>query len=388
MRVGLVYKIHPSEDVDVEFKARQVFTVVYGGEPTVYKAPGRVNLIGEHTDYNDGYVLPTPIDRHVYVAAKPRSDDRLRVYAADFRQGKEFTVDGTKLDLDRPWSNYVQGVVETLRTEGHGLKGADMVVAGDVPLGAGLSSSAALLMATLRALQDMNGLELDPVEAAYLGRRAENEFVGVQCGVMDHFVACLGVHGRALFIDCRTNEHRLVDMQPTHRVVVVNTMVQRELAGSAYNERRAQCVEAVRIISRSDPEVKALRDVSHETLVEHWDELPAVIQRRARHVVNENQRVLDAVGLLETGDAEGFGNLMYESHESLRHDYEVSCMELDALVDATIDMDEVVGARMTGAGFGGCTVNLVEAGYVAEFTELIKERYHRATAKQAEVYLA
>lgn len=372
----------------MESKARQLFTEVYGGEPAVYRAPGRVNLIGEHTDYNDGYVLPTPIDRHVYVAAKPRTDDRFRVYAADFRQRKEFTVESTRPDPDRPWSNYVQGVVQALREEGHSLKGADMVVTGDVPLGAGLSSSAALLIAILRALQNMNELEMDPVEAAYLGRRAENEFVGVQCGIMDHFVACLGKYGQALFIDCRTNEHRLIDTQPTHRVVIVNTMRQRELADSAYNERRAQCVEAVRIISKHDPEVKALRDVSPETLVEHWGTLPAVIQRRARHVVTENQRVLDAVECLEAGDVDGFGDLMYDSHESLRIDYEVSCMELDALVDATMDMDEVVGARMTGAGFGGCTVNLVEAGYVGEFTELIKMRYHRATAKQAEVYLA
>jgi len=374
--------------VKTESKARQLFTEIYGGEPAVYSAPGRVNLIGEHTDYNEGYVLPTSIDRHVYVAAQPRTDDRFRVYAADFRQRKEFTVDSTKPDPDRPWSNYVQGVVQALREEGHSLKGADMAVTGDVPLGAGLSSSAALLIATLRALQGLNGLEIDPVEAAYLGRRAENEFVGVQCGVMDHFVACLGEHGRALFIDCRTNEHRLIDMQPTHRVVIVNTMVQRSLAGSAYNERRAECMEAVSIISKHDPEVKALRDVSPETLVERWDTLPAVIQQRARHVVTENQRVLDAVGLLEAGDAEGFGGLMYDSHESLRYDYEVSCEELDALVDATMDMDEVVGARMTGAGFGGCTVNLVEAGYVGEFTEKIKERYRRATEKQAEVYLA
>jgi len=372
----------------MESKARQLFTEVYGGEPAVYRAPGRVNLIGAHPDYNDGYVLPTTIDRYVYVAAKPRTDDRFRVYAADFRQRKEFTVESTRPDPDRPWSNYVQGIVQALREEGHSLKGADMVVTGDVPLGAGLSSSAALLIATLRALQGMNELEMDPVEAAYLGRRAENEFVGVQCGIMDHFVACLGAHGRALFIDCRTNEHRLIDMQPSHRVVIVNSMRQRELADSAYNERRAQCMEAVRIISKHDPEVKALRDVSPETLVEHWGTLPAVIQRRARHVVTENQRVLDAVECLEAGDVDGFGDLMYDSHESLRIDYEVSCMELNALVDATMDMDEVVGARMTGAGFGGCTVNLVEAGYVGEFTELIKMRYHRVTAKQAEVYLA
>jgi galactokinase len=372
----------------MESRARRLFTEAYGGEPEVYSAPGRVNLIGEHTDYNEGYVLPIPIDRHVYVAALPRTDDRFRVYAADFRQSKEFTVGGTRPDPDRPWSNYVQGVVKALREEGHSLKGADMAITGDVPLGAGLSSSAALLVATLRALQGMNGLEMDPVEAAYLGRRAENEFVGVQCGIMDHFVACLGEHGRALFIDCRTDDHRLIDMQATHRVVIVNTMVQRELTDSAYNERRVQCMEAVSIIGKHDPEVKALRDVSPETLVEHWGELPAVIQQRARHVVTENQRVLDAVGLLEAGDVEGFGDLMYDSHESLRFDYEVSCEELDALVDATMDMDEVVGARMTGAGFGCCTVNLVETGYVAEFIKLMKERYHRATAKQAEVYLA
>ncbi len=372
----------------MESRVRLVFTEVYGGEPTVYRAPGRVNLIGEHTDYNDGYVLPTPIDRHVYVAARPRPDDRFHVYAADFHQHKEFTVGGTKLDPDRPWSNYMQGVVEALREEGHSLKGADMAVTGDVSLGAGLSSSAALLMATLYALQDVNRLELEPVEAAYIGRRAENEFVGVQCGVMDHFVACLGEHGKALFIDCRTNEHRLIDMPPTHSVVIVNTMVRRELMDSAYNERRAQCMEAVEIISKHDADVVALRDVPPETLVEHWEALPTVIQRRTRHVVTENQRVLDAVVCLEADDVEGFGDLMYDSHESLRYDYEVSCEELDALVDATMDMDEVVGARMTGAGFGGCTVNLVEAGYVAEFTELIKERYLRATGKRAEVYLA
>jgi galactokinase len=217
----------------MESKAIRLFTEVYGGEPAAYRAPGRVNLIGEHTDYNDGYVLPTPIDRHVYVAAQQRKDDRFRVYAADFQQRKEFTVGGTSHDPDRPWSNYVQGVVQALREEGHSLTGADMVVTGDVPLGAGLSSSAALIIATLRALQGMNGLEMDPVEAAYLGRRAENEFVGVQCGIMDHFVACLGEHGRALFIDCRTNEHRLIEMQQSHRIVVVNTMVQRELTDSA-----------------------------------------------------------------------------------------------------------------------------------------------------------
>jgi galactokinase len=372
----------------MELEAKHVYTEIYGKQPDIYKAPGRVNLIGEHTDYNDGYVLPTPIDRHVYVAALPRTDDRFFVHAADFHQSKEFTLCSTRPDPIRPWSNYIQGMVEILRAEGFSIKGSNMVVIGNVPLGAGLSSSAALLIATLRALQGMNELEIDPVDAAYLGRRAENEFVGVQCGIMDHFVACLGMHGQALFIDCRTNEHRLIDMQPTHRIVIVNTMKQRKLADSAYNERRAQCMEAVSIISMKCPEVKALRDVTLELLMKHWALLPTVIQRRAKHVVTENQRVLDAIEYLKMGDIERFGSLMYDSHESLRYDYEVSCTELDALVDATKDLDGVVGARMTGAGFGGCTVNLVEADYVDEFTDKIRESYYQVTAKQAEVYLA
>jgi galactokinase len=263
-----------------------------------------------------------------------------------------------------------------------------MTIRGNVPIGAGLSSSAALLMACLRALQSMNGVAMDPVEAAYLARRAENRFVGVQCGVMDQFVAALGEHGKALFIDCRTNEHRHVELPRDHRVVIVNTMKSRDLASSAYNERRAQCMEAVQVIGRHEAGVTALRDVTPEMLVKHWGELPPVIQRRARHVVTENQRVLESLELLKRGDVEGFGGLMYDSHESLRFDYEVSCRELDVLVDFTLDTRGVAGARMTGAGFGGCTVNLVEDGYVERFTRSISERYFKATAKRAEVYLA
>ncbi|MFH2111535.1 MAG: galactokinase [Candidatus Bathyarchaeota archaeon] len=359
-----------------------------GGEVTVHKASGRVNLIGEHTDYNDGYVLPTPIDRHVFVASSPRGDSRVVAIARDLEDRAEFNLGSMKRSPEHPWSNYVMGVAQKLIEEGHRLRGADMVVGGDVPLGAGLSSSAALLVASLRAFQAMNGIALDPVEAAYLAKRAENEFVGVQCGVMDPFVATLGEHGKALFIDCRTNEHRHVALPRDHRVVIVNTMKSRDLASSAYNERRQQCMDAVQILSRHDPMIKALRDVSPETLVKHWDELPPLTRMRARHVVTENQRVMESLELLEDGDVDGFGDLMYDSHESLQNDYEVSCRELDVLVDATLDMRAVAGARMTGAGFGGCTVNLVEEGYVDRFTELIKEKYLSSTAKQAEVYLA
>ena len=354
----------------------------------VHGAPGRVNLIGEHTDYNDGFVLPTPIDRHVWAAASPRDDIRVAVRAPDLGDQMEFSLDAITRSADHPWGNYVMGVAQALQEEGHRLRGAYMTIRGDVPIGAGLSSSAALLMASLRAFQSMNGIALDPVEAAYLARRAENQFVGVQCGVMDQFVASLGEHGKALFIDCRTNEHRLVELPRDHRVVIVNTMKSRDLTSSAYNERREQCLEAIRVIGRHEAGVTALRDVTPEMLVKYWGELQPVIQRRARHVVTENQRVLESLELLGGGDVEGFGDLMYDSHESLRHDYEVSCRELDILVDTTLEMRGVAGTRMTGAGFGGCTVNLVEEGYVDRFTELIKEKYLSSTAKRAEVYLA
>jgi galactokinase len=357
-------------------------------ESEVHGAPGRVNLIGEHTDYNDGFVLPTPIDLHVWAAASPRDGVRVSVRAPDLGDQMEFRLDAITRSADHPWGNYVMGVAKVLQEEGHRLRGAYMTVRGDVPIGAGLSSSAALLMATLRAFQSMNGITLDPVEAAYLARRAENQFVGVQCGVMDQFVAALGEHGKALFIDCRTNEHRLVELPRDHRVIIVNTMKSRDLTSSAYNERRGQCMEAVQVIGKHEAGVTALRDVTPEMLVKHWGELQPVIQRRARHVVTENQRVLESLELLGGGDVEGFGGLMYDSHESLRHDYEVSCRELDILVDTTLEMRGVAGARMTGAGFGGCTVNLVEEGYVDRFTELIKEKYLSSTAKRAEVYLA
>ena len=357
-------------------------------ESEVHGAPGRVNLIGEHTDYNDGFVLPTPLDRHVWAAASPGDGVRVAVRAPDLSDHMEFSLDAITRSADHPWGNYVMGVAQALQEEGHRLRGAYMTIRGDVPIGAGLSSSAALLMASLRAFQSMNGVALDPVDAAYLAKRAENRFVGVQCGVMDQFVAALGEHGKALFIDCRTNEHRLVELPRDHRVVVVNTMKSRDLASSAYNERREQCLEAVRVMGRHEPGVAALRDVTPEMLVKHWGELQPVIQRRARHVVTENQRVLESLELLGSGDVEGFGDLMYDSHESLCHDYEVSCRELDILVDATLEMRGVAGARMTGAGFGGCTVNLVEEGYVDRFTELIKEKYLSSTAKRAEVYLA
>jgi galactokinase len=341
----------------------------YGGEPRVFKAPGRVNLIGEHTDYNDGYVLPTPIDRYLWVTISPREDDTVRLQAMDYNEWAEHRLSSISYDKEHLWANYVLGVAHSLMGLGYILNGFDMSIHGDVPLGAGLSSSAAL-------------------ETAYIGKQCENEFLGVQSGIMDQFVSGMGEYGKALFIDCRTNAHSLHDLDPDYAFVILNTMVSRELSGSDYNLRKSQCDEAVRIISEENPEVKALRDVDEEMLMASWGKLPDVIARRTRHVVTENTRVLEALQLLSEGDMTGFGGLMYDSHDSLRHDYEVSCIELDALVDSTLYLKGVLGSRMTGAGFGGCTVNLVEKGYVDEFIETVSKRYFTSTEKRLEAYLA
>ena len=360
----------------------------YGGEPRVFKAPGRVNLIGEHTDYNDGYVLPTPIDRHLWVTISPREDDTVRLQAMDFNEWAEHKLSSISYDKEHLWANYVLGVAHSLMRRGYLLGGFDLSIHGDVPLGAGLSSSAALETAVVRALNDTFSLGIDLVEMAYIGKQCENEFVGVQSGIMDQFVSGLGEYGKALFVDCRTNEHSLHDLDPEYSVVILNTMLSREVANSEYNLRKSQCDEATNIIQKEHPDIKALRDVDEEMLLGSWAELPDLIARRARHVVAENRRVLDALEMLSEGDMNRFGDLMYDSHDSLRHDYEVSCMELDVLVDSTLNLKGVLGARMTGAGFGGCTVNLVEKGYVDEFIETVSKKYYNRTEKRLEAYLA
>jgi galactokinase len=359
----------------------------FGNELSVFKAPGRVNLIGEHTDYNEGYVFPTPINRYICVAITPKSNNIIRLQALDFNEAARYELSSIKYDKNHLWANYVLGVVDALKKRGYMVDGFDMSIQGDVPLGAGLSSSAALETAVLRALNETYHLEIEPIEMAYIGKQCENEFVGVQSGIMDQFVSNLGQYGRALFIDCRTNAYSQHSLISGYRFVILNTMVSRDLADSGYNLRKAQCEEAVRIISDDYPNVKALRDVDKEILKSSWSKLPELVAKRARHVVSENQRVQDSLDLLNKQYMEGFGKLMYESHQSLRVDYEVTCEHLDILVDSTRDIDECLGSRMTGAGFGGCTVNLVEEDHVEQFIEKVSARYRRRTWKNCEVYL-
>jgi len=367
-----------------------IHTRIYGSEPrevAVSSAPGRVNLIGEHTDYNEGYVLPVPLGSRIFAAGRPNGTGMIRLHAADYGESASQDLEEIRFDAENLWANYPLGVAHTLMKNGFTLAGVDLVIKGDVPIGAGLSSSAAVEMATTRLYRGLFELEIDPIELAYIGKETENDFVGVQSGIMDQFVASLGRTGEALLIDCRTNEYEHIPLPPGHVVVVANTMVKRELASSAYNERRSQCEEGVRIMKEEHPEIEALRDVSPSELGEHGGRMPETIFRRCRHVVTENTRVLESVKALRGGNVGRMGELMYASHESLRDDYEVTSLELDTLVDAARRVEGVEGARMTGAGFGGCTVNLVRRESVKDFTEAIVNVYTSATGIRPEVYL-
>ena len=364
-------------------RMKAAFREQFGGEPEGWaRAPGRVNLIGEHTDYNDGFVLPMAIDRDIWVAFRPRKDRAVRLWSLDFGQASEFSLDAIAPDPSAPWSNYVRGVAWALAKQNIALRGMDAVLQGNVPLGAGLSSSAALEVAAGLAFLASSGESLPLPDLALACQRAENEFVGNRCGIMDQFVSALGRAGHALFLDCRTLEHQHVALPEGYRIVVANSMVRRALVDSAYNERRAQCETAARILG-----VKALRDADEGMLREASLELAGAAYQRARHVITENVRVLKAVDAMRQGDAETFGALMDRSHASLRDDYEVSCRELDALVEIARRQPGCPGARMTGAGFGGCTVNLVESGAVDAFVPDLREGYRAATGLHAEIYV-
>ncbi len=371
-----------------ESEILSIFEHVYGVREgaIIASAPGRVNIIGEHTDYNEGYVLPTPIGERVWVAARKRGDAEYRLYAHDYREKYSFTLGGQAFSEKTRWANYVMGVVAALQRRGYDIGGADLAIKGDVPQSAGLSSSAAIEVATARALQQLFSLDVDPVELAYVGKSAENDFIGLQSGIMDQFCASLGKQGQALLIDCRDNSHRNIKVPWGTTLVAVHTGVNRKLDSSAYNERVGQCREGVAALRRVRPDITSLRDATMEDLeaVRGW--IPDLIYRRCRHVVSENARVLSAVEAMELNLGSKLGALMYESHMSLRDDYGVSCPELDALVKVAMDTGYVLGARLTGAGFGGCTINLLPLHNLGAFVEGVPPRYREATGLEAEVY--
>jgi galactokinase len=368
---------------------KSLFSKKFGGEPDcIVRAPGRVNLIGEHTDYNDGFVFPIAIDRDIRIAARRRRDEEVHLHSVNFQADTVFPVDVLRKDSQHPWADYPKGVMAELAKTGQPLSGWDAVIYGNVPLGAGLSSSAAFEVASACTLSLINEIPFDPAQAALLCQRAENRFVGVQCGIMDQFISALGQRDHALLIDCRDLSHRHVPLDSGQvSVVVCNSGVQRGLVDSEYNTRRRQCEEGVQRLSQAIPGIKALRDVSVEAFEAHEKLLPEIVRKRCRHVVAENQRVLDAVHALENGDVERFGRLMDASHKSLRDDFEVSRYELDLLVDLAHASEGVLGARLTGAGFGGCTVNLVQCDAVEVFLSGITEAYREKTGILLETYV-
>jgi galactokinase len=363
------------------------FEKAYGSRPSIFRAPGRVNLIGEHTDYNDGFVMPAAIPMSTLAAVAPRADGKLKIRSAQFNDEVEFPIDGLKGGPRHHWSDYVRGVAGVIQAMGHKLQGASLMVDSDVPLGSGLSSSAALEVSAALAIASVSGITLDPLTVAKLSQHAEHEYAGTHCGIMDQFIAAFGRAEHALMLDCRSLAYELLPLAPDVRLVVCNTMVKHELASGEYNKRRADCEAGVKALQKHLPNITALRDVTIDKLERYKDELPERVYRRCRHVVTEDQRVMDSAAALKAGDLNRFGELMYASHNSLRDDYEVTCDELVLMVNLASKIDGVYGARMTGGGFGGCTVNLVKAEAAERFKQTIASEYEAKTGKRPAVYI-
>jgi galactokinase len=381
---------NPEIENNVQSLARN-FAARFGTSPRIYQAPGRVNLIGEHTDYNDGFVMPAAIGFHTRVAVAARPDRKLMICSENYSEQVEFDLDHLPAVRAAHWSDYVVGVVQMLMRSGSRLSGVSMLVDGNVPQGAGLSSSASIEVAVAFALLDL-GRPGDPVTPnrtalARLCQQAENEFVGARCGIMDQFVSSHGERGHALLLDCRSLEYRQLPLPDDVVLAVCNTMVKHSIAQGEYNQRRAECEAGALALSKHLPKVRALRDVAEQDLHAYGRVLPDVVLRRCRHVVGENARVLEAAAALERNDLRAFGMLMQESHRSLRDDFEVSCAELDLMVVLAGQVEGVYGARMTGGGFGGCAIAMVNSACVTEFERKVKEGYEAATGRRPEIYL-
>lgn len=383
----------------------------YSGSPGAAWAPGRINLIGEHTDYNAGYVLPLAVDRVVAFAGRARTDQSVRLWSAHFKERAEFSLDGLPESFEQVreglpgWARYILGVAAELKRAGIALSGFDAVFQGDVPVGGGMSSSAALEVASVQAFQFFSrgaftigptNATLTPLQVAELCQHAEWVASGVRCGILDQASSCLGRPGQAVLLDCRSLEYRYLPfVAPGISLVVIDTGVRRELAASAYNERRMQCEKATSLlreqIARAAPEsmanreIQSLRDIAPAEFERHKETLPKVLRRRAGYVIAENRRVLETVARLERNDLVGVGELLWQTHAGLRDDYEVSCLELDTLVELAAAIPGVLGARMMGGGFGGCTINLVRDEAVEALSRLVEEEYPARTNLQATI---
>ncbi len=363
-------------------QAITAFENTFGEKPELLiRSPGRVNLIGEHTDYNDGFVFPMAIDYAIWLALTPTQDQKVTLYSSDFGEKVSFNLTNFK-NTDSGWLEYVKGVASCLQEANFKLSGWKGCILSNLPIGAGLSSSAALEMAVIKAFAEVSGFSITPQEMALLGQKAENEWVGMNCGVMDQLASACGVDRHALFIDCRSLELEPVPLPQNILIAILDTSTPRKLVTSNYNTRREQCETASWFFG-----VPALRDLTLDRLQANLDQLDQVIGQKALHIVTENNRVLSAVQFLKQGDMKSFGRLLYESHESLRDQFEVSSPALDLIVESALESIGCLGARMTGAGFGGCAVALVEKESGRGFTEQVMEKYRSGSELEAKIYL-
>ena len=357
------------------------YKAIYKKSPAyIIRAPGRVNLIGEHTDYNGGFVLPIAIDRYTNMLVSKNDEGKIRLFDLKYKENDEFDLQNIKPTQQRKWSNYQRGIAKVLLDAGYKIGGMDVLIFGEVPEGAGLSSSASIEIATLLSFKELYDLEIKPLEMITLARKAENEFVGVQCGIMDQFASLLSREGKALFIDCRSLKYQYVPLLiQGYSFLICNSMVKRKLVDSSYNERRHECGEAVKILQKNLPGITFCRDISINNFEKYKSFLPEKIKKRVEHVVFENDRVQKAVKVLKKGNAKAFGELMYQSHKSLKELYEVSIDELDLLVKIGKNESRVLGAKLTGAGFGGCVIYLVKNSFIKKLKESILDVYSKKT---------
>ncbi|CCH55546.1 galactokinase [Fibrisoma limi BUZ 3] len=362
------------------------FQQTFQSKPLLICSPGRVNLIGEHTDYNQGFVLPAAIDKAIYLAVGPRQDDELHFVAHDL--DKSFKGSLQSLSRTKTWADYLLGVLAQFQQAGHQLSGLNCIFAGTIPMGAGLSSSAALENAVGFALNELFALGLDRLDLVRLSQRAENDFVGVKVGIMDMFASMMGKADHVIKLDCRSLDYQYAPLRMDgFRVVLCDSRVKHSLASSEYNTRRAECEKGVQLLKPYYPEIDSLRDVTMAMLDEHLKDTEPLIYRRCAYVVQENQRLLDGYADLQAGDLEAFGQRMFGSHEGLSKWYEVSCPELDTLVDIAREQPGVLGARMMGGGFGGCTINLVREESLDNFTQVITQQYKARTGKETQIHV-
>jgi len=363
------------------------FKKKFEAEPVLIKSPGRINIIGEHTDYNDGFVMPAAINKAIYVAVSQRDDQEIYLYSESYQQKHVASIDQIE-KTDKSWANYILGVADQIKKRGLQFSGFNLYLDGNVPLGAGLSSSAALECATAFAIKHLNNLDISQMDLALISQKAEHEFAGVNCGIMDQFASVFGKKDQAVMLDCRSMKYEYIPLKlDGYKLVLLNTNVKHSLADSAYNERRSQCEQGVAWIKEHEPAVNSLRDVNLELLEKHVKPKDSEVYQKCAFVVKEIDRVVKAADQLANGNLNALGDLMFATHEGLSKDYEVSCKELDFLVDFVKDFDGVLGARMMGGGFGGCTINIVKDDRIDSLIDQIKIAYSNSFDLNLEAYV-